>query len=198
MNYHFPPLLVERAAHFLARRLVYRRGFKHYGERTYLSPFSTWENMQFMSIGSGVTVRRGAWICVLPGNIPPGEEPQLSIGDDSYLGNNCVVSCVREVRIGRQVVFGDNVQVGDTTHRYQTPGEHLFAQGLDSGRLVIGDRAWIGRNSFVGYDLEIGEHAVVGANSVVTRSVPPFTVVAGSPARPIRRFDVDSGTWIRL
>lgn len=197
MNYRFPPLLIERAAHFLAKHVSYRRGFQHYGQGTYLSPFSTWENMQFMRIGDGVTVRRGAWVSVLPGHLPAGEAPLLTIGDGTYLGNSCVISCVREVRIGQQVVFGDNVQVGDTSHRYQTPGQHLFAQGLEVGRLVIGDRAWIGRNSFVGYDLEIGEHAVVGANSVVTKSVPAYTVVAGSPARVLRRFDPSTGAWPR-
>jgi acetyltransferase-like isoleucine patch superfamily enzyme len=154
--------------------------------------------MEFMRIGDGVTVRRGAWISVLPGHLAPGDSPLLTIGDGSYLGNGCVISCVREVRIGRQVVFGDNVQVGDTSHRYQTPGKHLFAQGLEVGRLVIGDRAWIGRNSFVGHDLEIGEHAVVGANSVVTKSVPAYTVVAGSPARVLRRYDPATGAWPRV
>ena len=150
--------------------------------------------MQFMRIGDRVTIRRGAWISALK---QEGIEPQLSIGDESYFGNNCVVSCVREVRIGKQVVFGDNVQVADTAHRYKTPNQHLFAQGLETGRLIIGDRAWIGRNSFVGHDLELGEHAVVGANSVVTRSVPAYTVVAGSPAKVIRRFDPTTSEWKR-
>lgn len=197
LNHGFPFPAFERLLHVVYRSVRYRRHFKSFGKGAFMSPYSKIENMQHISIGNAATIMSGAWISAYEGHLKDNRSPELVIGDRTYIGHGAVISCVNEVRIGREVTIGDNVQLADTTHKYKTPGVHVLDQGLEVGRLVIGDRAWIGRNSFIAHSLEIGEQAVVGANSVVTRSVPPFTVVAGSPAKVIKRFDKERGEWVR-
>ena len=67
---------------------------------------------------------------------------------------------------------------------------------VSKGAVVIGDRCWIGANACIASGVELGHDCVVGANSVVTRSFPPCTVVAGAPAVAIRRLDAASGQWV--
>jgi acetyltransferase-like isoleucine patch superfamily enzyme len=197
VNHGFPSPSFERLLHVVYRSLSYRRHFKSFGKGAFLSPYSKIENMQHITIGNAATILSGAWISAYEGHRKDSGKPELVIGERTYVGHRAVISCVNEVRIGREVTIGDNVQLADTTHKYKTPGVHTLDQGLEVGRLIIGDRAWIGRNSFIAHDLEIGEQAVVGANSVVTRSVPAFTVVAGTPAKVIKRLNKETGEWVR-
>jgi len=66
------------------------------------------------------------------------------------------------------------------------------------GKTVIGDDVWIGAGSIILPGVTIGEGAVVGAGAVVTKDVPPYTVVVGVPARPIKRIDLEKGEFISL
>lgn len=73
----------------------------------------------------------------------------------------------------------------------------MAPQPLVRGSVRIGRMAWLGYGSFIAGELEIGEHSVIGANSVVTKSVPPYTVVAGAPAKVIKRYDFALQQWVR-
>ena len=71
-------------------------------------------------------------------------------------------------------------------------------QPLLPGRVFIGQGAWVGYGVFIAGNVSLGEHSVVGANSVVTRSVPAYTVVAGAPAEPVRRYSHELGKWVKV
>lgn len=72
-------------------------------------------------------------------------------------------------------------------HIYEDPDIPLRLQGIELAPIVIEEDAWIGNNSYVGPGVTIGRGAIVAANSMVTKDVPPYTIVGGVPARPIRR-----------
>jgi acetyltransferase-like isoleucine patch superfamily enzyme len=93
------------------------------------------------------------------------------------------------------VTVGDGVYIADCHHGYNDTTLGILEQPLSLGSIHIGRRAWLGYGSFVAGNLSIGEHAIIGANSVVTKSVDPYTVVAGTPARPIKRYNRASGVW---
>ena len=128
---------------------------------------------------------------------PPG--PVLKIGKRVQIGPRCFISAVNDVVIEDDALLGQNVYMADHSHAYEAPEVPIKDQGLTPyGRLRVGKGAWIGVNAVIiaaGKDVTIGAGAVVAANSVVTHSVPPRSVVAGSPARVIKRYDETAGRW---
>ncbi|MFY9314140.1 MAG: acyltransferase [Burkholderiales bacterium] len=159
------------------------------------------DGCRYISLGDGVLVQRGAWLVVPLFDLPAVEERvYLSIGGGTRVGANCTISAARRIDIGKDVLFGPNVTVLDHAHAYEDPAVPVSRQGVVSrGGVRIGDGSWLGANSIIysaAGELSLGEHCVVAGNSFVRDDVPPFTVVAGNPARPVRRFDRASGAWV--
>lgn len=102
-----------------------------------------------------------------------------------------------EVTIEDDVLFASNVLVADGTHGFATPDEPYKYQPLGGLAPVrIGRGSWIGQNVVVMPGVTIGELAIVGANSVVTRSIPPRTIAVGAPARVVKRWDEVRRAWV--
>lgn len=120
---------------------------------------------------------------------------QLLIGDDVYIGDDCIVSCAERVEIGAGTLLGHGVQIFDNNSHPVDPGARAADWASirgDGGRaqieaapVTIGAGAWIGFGAFVLKGVAIGDGAVVGAGSVVTRDVPAGATVVGSPARSL-------------
>lgn len=198
MNHGFPWYRFESQLHMFYKHLVYRRSFRDFGRLSFVSPFSRIMNMQHVSIGNRVTILSGAWIMAMEEYADESFQPSISIGDNTYIGHGVTISCANCIEIGRDVTFGDNVYVADNGHGYEEIGTNIMKQRLKTGEVRIGDRAWIGKNAVIAFNLEIGEQAVVAANSFVNRSVPAYTVVAGNPAVAVKRYDPQSGRWISV
>ena len=111
----------------------------------------------------------------------------LSVGDRFYANAGCVVLDCAPVTIGDRVLFGPGVHVYAATHPLES---ELRRRRLEYAKPVsIGDDAWIGGAVVVLPGVTIGDRAVIGAGSVVTRDVPADTVAAGNPSRPIRELE---------
>ncbi len=117
-----------------------------------------------------------------------GRSPVLEIGNKTYLGHKVSISVGSRVTIGNHVLIANDVFIADN------PGHPMDAmkrrvQGVEPDQIrpvTIGDDVWIGHGSKIMPGVTIGEGAVVGAGSIVTRDVPPYTLVAGAPAKPVR------------
>lgn len=161
--------------------------FASFGKRTVLQPPIRLHGQDRVSIGSGVYVGRGAWLQTIESE--PGRCGTIVIGDDTSMAGNCTISAAMRVEVGRAVSFARGVYIADHAHAYSDPSLPVLAQGItDIQPVAIGDGAWLGQNVVVLPGVRIGRGAVVSANSVVSSDVPDFSVVAGIPARPIRRF----------
>lgn len=115
----------------------------------------------------------------------------LIIGDYVRIARGAVVLARHHIEIGDRVRIGEHAAVLDSNiHRIEEGDEPKSAP------VVIDDNVWLGRNSIVLPGVEIGAHSVVAAGAVVTESVPPRTLVAGVPARPIRALEA-SPAWRR-
>lgn len=144
-------------------------------------------------IGRGVKIQRGTFV-----------DKHSAIGAYSYLGKNCAVSAAT---IGRYCSIGDTVVIGPGDHDMtqvstSTEFQSDVFENLTKKPCVIGHDVWIGAQSLILRGVTVGNGAVIGANSVVTRDVAPFEVVAGSPARVIKtRFDaarakqIEASAW---
>ncbi|MBI6923145.1 MULTISPECIES: sugar O-acetyltransferase [Pseudomonas] len=105
----------------------------------------------------------------------------ISVGRNTFMNFNCVILDVLPVHIGEDCQIGPNVQIYTADHPLDP---QLRRTGLESGRPVsIGNNVWIGGGAIILPGVRIGDDAVVGAGSVVTRDVPPGATVVGNPAR---------------
>ena len=116
---------------------------------------------------------------------------RISIGPGSVFTYGVVVQCTTTIEIGARCVLAQAVTVFDGRHRFRDLDRPLLDQGYDFEPVRIGDGAFIGAKATV--MASVGERAVVGANAVVTRPVPPYTVAVGAPARPIDYFGPPGG-----
>ncbi|HKD06936.1 MAG TPA: hypothetical protein VKB79_13620 [Bryobacteraceae bacterium] len=106
----------------------------------------------------------------------------LTMGPHSCLANDVDCYCVAPIRLGAFALVSQYSYLCAATHDYQNPEFLLITKPI-----VIGDRAWVAAGAFIGPGVEIGEGAVCGARSVVTRDVEPWMVCAGNPAKPVKR-----------
>ena len=134
-----------------------------------------------LEIGAGVLFEPGVWITA-PGSATVG------IGEGTFLNQGVMVAALERVQIGRHCMLANGCFVSDASHRYSDPELPITWQGFESkGPTSIGDNCWLGANVVVTSGVTIGERSVVGANSVVVGDVAPFSLVAGVPARLVRR-----------
>ena len=136
-------------------------------------------------LGEHVTVFPGCWITV------PGDAT-LKIGDGTFLNLGVMVAAYDRVEIGKHCMFANHCFITDADHNFTDPTMAVFNQGYNvKGKTTIGDNVWCGVNVAVMAGVSIGERCVIGANSVVTTDIPPFSIAAGAPARVIRAIDFD-------
>ncbi|MEW5976911.1 MAG: acyltransferase [Acidobacteriota bacterium] len=109
------------------------------------------------------------------------------IGDDSLIGEYNVIRGQGGVRIGNRVYTSPMVQIVAVNHVFDNPSESFVDQGITAEGITVEDDVWIGSGVVVTDGVRIGKGSIVAAGSVVTRDVAPYSVVAGTPARLIRK-----------
>ena len=111
----------------------------------------------------------------------------VKLGAGSYLNSNCVFIDTTLISIGARTMTGPNCSFFSGTHPLD-PAVRNGLSGPESGKdIIVEEDCWIGGNAVILPGVRVGRGSTVGAGSVVTRDVPPFHVVAGNPARIIRK-----------
>lgn len=130
---------------------------------------------------------------------------RLTFGDHVQLNDDVHIGVIERVEIGHHVLIASRVFISDHNHGNYQDGDLCSAPEVPpqqrpviSKPVRIGDRVWIGEQVCVLPGVTIGEGAIVGAGSVVTRDVPPNTIVAGNPARVIRVYEPTSESWRKV
>lgn len=179
-------------------RLMNETDFAAFGPGSRLEDPYRIDNPDRIRIGANVTVGARAWLSVVREHHGVVYEPQLTIGDGTVLGPEIVIACAGRIEIGARVLTASRVFIGDTSHGYRDPGLAVLDQPLTPPRPVrIGDGSFIGIGAIVLPGVRVGERAYLAAGAVVTTDVPPNTVVAGNPARPVRQWHEADGEWSR-
>lgn len=144
-----------------------------------------------IDVGSSVYLGAHAW---LNASDDRGDgQRTLHIGNGTYIGRFVQINAWRDVTIGRDVLIGDRVFISDADHCFDNVSMPIIKQGdAFIGSVRLNDGCWIGIGAVILPGVKIGQNAVVAANSVVTRDVPDFAIVAGAPAKIIRHINQES------
>jgi maltose O-acetyltransferase len=123
----------------------------------------------------------------------------LSIGEDTFIGHQVFIGgyAGSKITIGDNVDIAPRVVVNSGTHEIDMLGAHS-AGALTGGEINIQDGAWIGANSTILSGVTIGRKAVIGAGSLVCHDIPDFTIAVGNPCRPIKKWDPETKTFMKI
>jgi len=120
------------------------------------------------------------------------KRPELVIGDATFIGHGCGFAIAQSVCIGSHCLLAGSVQISDNDGHPLDADKRRRGEPVDLADVkpvVIGNDVWIGRGAMILKGVTIGEGSVVGASAVVTRDVPPHSVVAGNPARVVKELN---------
>ena len=156
-------------------------------------------------LGNGVYLDQGSYLHATPGGIEIGartivmhgavlhvynfrDMPQsrIKIGSDSLVGEYSVIRGQGGVQIGDRVYTSPFTQIIAVNHVFDDPDRPFVEQGITAEGIVIEDDVWLGAGAIITDGVRVGRGAVVAAGAVVTKDVPPHTVVGGVPAKPIK------------
>lgn len=153
---------------------------------------------QRIHLGEYVQLHSDVWINVEAPLHVKGE-PALILEDGVVIGRRSMISVKNCVHFERDVITGPSVLIMDHNHAYEDVTRSIKMQGTtEGGKIRIGQGSWIGSGATIicsQRDLVLGEHCLVAANSVVSRSFPPFCVISGNPARIVRQYDPAKEAW---
>ncbi|MCW2997811.1 MAG: acyltransferase [Solirubrobacterales bacterium] len=134
-----------------------------------------------LEIGPQVLLEPGVWL-TCPGTA------RITIGGGTFLNLNVQVAAVELVEIGEHCMFANGCFITDGNHCFDDPEVPVPWQGFTTkGPTRVGDNVWCGANVVITSGVTIGERCVIGANSVVTTDIPPFSIAAGAPAKVLRQ-----------
>jgi acetyltransferase-like isoleucine patch superfamily enzyme len=149
-------------------------------------------------IGNGVSLGREVWVNIP--NISICNEVAIIIEDGCGIGRRSVISAKNQIHIERNTIFGPSVLVMDHNHAFEDVTVPIAHQPMTPGGTIrIEEGCWIGFGAAIicsRGELVIGRGSVVGANSVVSRSVPAYSVVTGNPAKIVKQYDPVKKAWV--
>lgn len=149
-------------------------------------------HQKYISIGKRVSVGEGSWINCPVENLGSRKirPPMIIIEDDVEIGRRAIISGVEHIHLHKNVLLSPNVYISDHRHQYEDTEIPVRKQPVSKIKPIeIGENTWIGINSCLLPGASLGKNCVVGANSVVNRSFPDNSVLAGSPAKIIKKLN---------
>jgi len=167
-------------------------------------------NPFFHKKGKGSVICRRTRVDVLPfqpftlGNFSTVEDfatinngvGAVHIGNNSRVGIGNVI--IGPVTVGNNVIFAQNIVMSGLNHVYTDVTLPIDLQPVTTAQITIEDDCWIGANAVITAGVTIGKHSVIAGGAVVTKSIPPFSVAVGNPAKVIKQYNATSGQWEKV
>ena len=166
---------------------MYRKRFAAFGKSVVMRRAHVLRGLEYISVGDHTIFEKGLQLTA--GSID-GSKPKIVIGNHCLLRKDCHITAVENITIGDHLLTGTNVLITDNSHGDTDIDSLLLPPRIrkiiSKGSVTIGHRVWLGNNVCLMPGVSIGDGAVVGSNSVVTKDIPAYSVAAGIPARIIK------------
>jgi len=191
------PMRLWGPLHVLATgRWRYRHRFlrSNVGKSSYVDPSVMIFGWQNVRVGDYTTICEDVWLNV---NFRDDPDKKIIIGNNCHIAKDCYFSCGPQILVKDYCLLGFKCNLLGCGHKFDSPLVPYIASGLYPGKEIeIGVNCWLTGNVTVLEGVKIGRGSVIGAGSVVTQSVPPFSIALGNPCRVTRRFDFGTNRWI--
>ncbi len=153
------------------------------------------DGLCFICPGVKFEIKRGAklvlgrWCWVGNGTKVRVHEGEVRVGAKTVLGQECTISCYKHVSVGRECILADRTMLIDFDHGMVEVERPIRLQGIYKRDVDVGHNCWIGYASCILRGATVGDNAIIGTGTVVTRDLPANAVAAGAPARILRMRD---------
>jgi acetyltransferase-like isoleucine patch superfamily enzyme len=159
---------------------------------------------RYIRFGRGVRSQRDLWLEAVSSYESQSFRPEIYLGNDVRFSDSVHLSAIERIVIGDHTLVGSRVYIADHSHGIYSGDNQSSPDEIPRGRLLggggpvtIGRNVWIGDNSVILGPTAIGDGAIIGANSVVKGNVDPNCIVAGAPAKVLKRFNASNRSWER-
>jgi acetyltransferase-like isoleucine patch superfamily enzyme len=165
------------------------------GKNSKIIPPVRFANLGRVQLGNRVIIHSNCWIQTLIGPEDDGG-PLLILGDNVAIGMNATISAAKKIIIDDGVFTARNVYISDHSHAFSDVTRPICDQGITKfSEVRIGAGTWLVQNAAVLPGVTIGKHCVIGANAVVNKDIPDYSVAVGVPAKVIKRYNLSESHW---
>ena len=192
--------LPVRVVRRIQRDLFYRK-FIHIDRRSFLGSNGIGKGCvlngdENIVIGPDSFVGEGSELLVYHSHFDRPLDSHLIIGKHVRITARCRITCAGTIRIGDDALFAPDVFITDHNHGMdpEAPGGYS-PQDITVQDVTIGEGVWLGQRVCVLPGVTVGAHSIIGANSVVTHNIPPYSMAVGSPARVIKQWSFERKCW---
>ena len=163
-----------------------QKNFAHFGNSVIMWKPYTLLGTQNIYIGNNVVIESGVQLVTYS---TKDYKPEIHISDNTLIRRNSHITAINKIRIGKNVLTGTNVLISDNEHgessRQNMNVQPRLRQLVSKGEVIIEDNVWIGNNVCILGGVRSGMGSMIGANTVVTKDIPPYSIAAGVPAKII-------------
>lgn len=178
----------------------HKKRFGAFGEDSVIMwPVKLHSGLENIFVGAGTTILSHSRLQTY--NFSGEESGRILIGDGCYIGFNFTVLSAdgKEVKIGNQVLIASDVLISNENHGIDPESDIPYMdQPLTAKSVEIGNGCWLGEKVCILPGVTVGEKSIIGAGSVVTRDVPPYSIAAGNPARIIKQYNFSTHCWEKV
>jgi acetyltransferase-like isoleucine patch superfamily enzyme len=174
--------------------------FYNFGKSKIIFPFKT-KLEHMISIGDGTIINKYGWI---QGQNVCNKDSHhdglaITIGNNCYIGHHVHIIGSSSIIIEDNVLIADRVFLQDCSHSWEDVTTPIKDQPIKFiGEIKIKSGSWIGENVTILPRVTIGKNSIVGANSVVTKSVPDYSIAVGNPAKIIKNYNFENKKWEKI
>lgn len=170
------------------------------GKKSRIQWGCTIEGGRYITIGDNSFIGKDAWLGCFDKVLNKKYQPAIKIGNDVSIGKYCCITSINLIKISDGCLISEHFYASDHTHGYN-PSLGISPKNqplISKGPVIIGENCFIGYRVTILPNVIIGKNCVIGSHSVVTKNIPDYSMVAGVPAKIIKKFDFKLNDWIKV